>query len=94
MQIEYNEARFFGWDAAFIIQRFYFQYQTDALPHGESIQSFCLKNNVPYNIFSKWYKDTRKQIVERTGDEKVYRIDWKDVVLLLENPIVKTLKIR
>ena len=23
-----------------------------------------------------------------------YRIDWKDVVLILENPIVKTLKIR
>ena len=64
MQIEYNEARFFCWDAAFIIQRFYFQYQTEALPHGESIQSFCVKNKVPYNIFSKWYKDTRKQIVE------------------------------
>lgn len=46
------------------LERFYFQYQTEALPHGESIQSFCLKNNVPYNIFSKWYKDTRKQILE------------------------------
>ena len=46
------------------LQRFYFQYQTEALPHGESIQSFCVKNKVPYNIFSKWYKDTRKQIVE------------------------------
>ena len=23
-----------------------------------------MKNKVPYNIFSKWYKDTRKQIVE------------------------------
>lgn len=30
----------------------------------QSIQSFCVKNKVPYNIFSKWYKDTRKQIVE------------------------------
>ena len=38
--------------------------KTEALPHGESIQSFCVKNKVPYNIFSKWYKDTRKQIVE------------------------------
>ena len=46
------------------LERFYFQYQSEALPHGESIQSFCLKNKVPYNIFSKWYKDTRKQIVE------------------------------
>ena len=29
------------------LERFYFQYQTEALPHGESLQSFCLKNNVP-----------------------------------------------
>ncbi|MDY5680074.1 MAG: hypothetical protein SPF35_00920 [Prevotella sp.] len=46
------------------LERFYFQYQTEGLPHGESIQHFCVKNKVPYNIFSKWYKDTRKQIVE------------------------------
>ena len=46
------------------LERFYFQYQTEALPSGESVQSFCKRNNVPYNIFSKWYKDTRKQIVE------------------------------
>ena len=50
------------------LERFYFQYQTEALPHGESIQSFCVKNKVPYNIFSKWYKETRKQIVEVTVD--------------------------
>ena len=36
-------------------ERFYFQYQTEALPHGESLQSFCVKNKVPYNIFQKWY---------------------------------------
>ena len=46
------------------LERFYFQYQTEALPHGESLQSFCLKNNVPYNIFQKWFKDTRKKVVE------------------------------
>ena len=33
------------------LERFYFQYQTEALPHGESLQSFCVKNKVPYNIF-------------------------------------------
>ena len=32
--------------------------------------------------------------VERKGADKVYRIDWKDVVLILENPIVKILKVR
>ena len=44
------------------LERFYFQYQTEALPHGESLQSFCMKHKVPYNIFQKWYKDTRKKI--------------------------------
>jgi len=46
------------------LERFYFQYQTEALPCGESIQSFCVKNKVPYNIFQKWFKDTRKKVVE------------------------------
>ena len=46
------------------LERFYFQYQTEALPHGESLQSFCVKNKVPYNIFQKWFKDTRKKVVE------------------------------
>ena len=46
------------------LERFYFQYKTEVLPHGESIQNFCVRNKVPYNIFSKWYKDTRKKIVE------------------------------
>ena len=32
--------------------------------------------------------------VELNGADTVYRIAWKDVVLILENPIVKTLKIR
>ena len=45
------------------LERFYFQYQSEALPHGESIQSFCVKNKVPYNIFQKWYKDTRNKVV-------------------------------
>ena len=46
------------------LERFYFRYQAEALPHGTSLQSFCLNNNVPYNIFSKWYKDTRRKVVE------------------------------
>ena len=50
------------------LERFYFQYKTEGLPHGVSIQDFCIRNKVPYNIFSKWYKDTRKEIVEVTVD--------------------------
>ncbi len=45
------------------LERFYFQYQTEALPHGESLQSFCVKHKVPYDIFQKWFKDTRKKVV-------------------------------
>ena len=41
------------------LERFYFKPQTEALPHGLSLQSFCLSNKVPYNFFSKWYRDTR-----------------------------------
>lgn len=32
--------------------------------------------------------------VVKIGDEEVYRINWKDVVLLLENPVIKSLKVR
>mgnify|MGYP001774524903 CR=1 FL=1 len=45
------------------LERFYFKYQTEALPHGQSLQSFFLNNNVPYNFFSKWYSDTRRKVV-------------------------------
>jgi hypothetical protein len=31
--------------------------------------------------------------VERQGDETVYKISWQDVVVLLESPVVKSLKI-
>lgn len=46
------------------LERFYFQYQTEAMPKGISIGQFCSRNKVPYNIFYKWYKDTRNKIVE------------------------------
>lgn len=33
------------------VERFYLQCQTEAVLHRVSLQSFCSKNNVPYNIF-------------------------------------------
>ena len=48
-----------------------------------------------YSLFEKKFVAGHQFMkVDREGSEKVYRIDWKDVVLLLANPIVKTLKIR
>ena len=33
------------------LERFYFQYQTEAMPKGISIEQFCSRNKVSYNIF-------------------------------------------
>ena len=41
----------------------FIRYKAEAMPQGKSIQDFCLKNKVPYNLFHKWYKDTRHRIV-------------------------------
>ena len=37
------------------LERFYFQYQTEAFASWRISQPFCVKNKVPYNIFQKWY---------------------------------------
>lgn len=44
-------------------EHFFIRYKAEAVPQGESIQSFCMRNKVPYNLFQKWYKDTRHSIV-------------------------------
>lgn len=44
------------------MKRFYFQYQTEAMPKGISIEQFCSRNKVPYNIFYKWYKESANRI--------------------------------
>jgi hypothetical protein len=33
------------------LERFYFQYQTEALPHGESLQSFCVNQMIKSIIY-------------------------------------------
>lgn len=45
-------------------ERLFIRYKGEAYPRGESIQAFCHRNNVPYNLFEKWYKDTRHRVVE------------------------------
>lgn len=52
-------------------------------------------DNRSYSLYEKKFVSGHQFMrVEREGDEKVYRINWQDVVLLLEGPIVKTLKVR
>ena len=48
-----------------------------------------------YSLFEKKFVSGYQFMkVERNGGEEVYRIDWRDVGLLLESPIIKTLKIK
>lgn len=52
-------------------------------------------DNRSYSLFEKKFVAGHQFMkVEREGNEHVYRIDWRDVALLLANPIVKTLKIK
>ena len=50
-----------------------------------------------YNLFEKKFVagyQFMRIIRDDEGNEVAYRIDWKDVILLLENPVIKSLKIR
>ena len=52
-------------------------------------------DNRSYSLFEKKFVAGYQFMkVERNGVDIVYRIDWKDVALILENSVVKILKIR
>ena len=44
-------------------ERLFIRYQAEAVPAGETLMKFCLRNKVPYNLFEKWYRDTRHKVV-------------------------------
>lgn len=44
-------------------ERLFLRYKLEGVPSGVSIEQFCLARKVPYNLFQKWYKDTRKKII-------------------------------
>ena len=64
MQIEYNEASFFCLDAAFIIQRFYFQYLDQQLKYAQK------------NKFGDKRQNARND--EKRGEDAADREDEKD----------------
>lgn len=44
-------------------EHLFIRYKAESVPLGESLQSFCLRNKIPYNLFEKWYKDSRHKLV-------------------------------
>lgn len=47
-------------------ENFYVRYKAEGLPRNISIQEFCMQNKVSWNLFNKWYRDTRHRIKEVT----------------------------
>ena len=44
-------------------ERFYLRYKAEALPLDIPVKTYCIRNNVPYNKFNKWFRDTQHRIV-------------------------------
>ena len=38
-------------------------YKLEGEPKGVSIEQFCIKQGVPYQVFNKWFRDRKKRIV-------------------------------
>lgn len=47
-------------------ERLFIEYKGGALGRGVSIQEYCHKRNIPYNLFQKSYKNTRHRVAEGT----------------------------
>ena len=36
-------------------ERFYIRYKAEEVGRGETMQSYCSRNKIPFNLFLKWY---------------------------------------
>ena len=44
-------------------EKLWFLYKLEGEPNGMSIEQFCIKQGVPYQVFNKWFRDRKKRIV-------------------------------
>lgn len=58
-------------------ERLFIRYMGKVYLRNKSLQSFCYWNNVPYNLFEKWCKDTRLKVVEVKVPVVLRRRKWK-----------------
>ena len=51
------------------LEKFYFDYRTEWIPRGMTIQAYCSRNNVPYKLLERWIRGIYKRDVpaEVTG---------------------------
>lgn len=62
-------------------ERLLVKYTTKGLPAGESLQHFCDRMKVPYNLFDKWYRNTRHSVVPVTIDGRPDENDEKSSIM-------------
>ena len=146
-------------------EKLWFLYKLEGEPKGVSIEQFCIKQGVPYQVFNKWFRDRKKRIVPveivgrdedskpeveaeekkaegpkrascvkyvklvfgnelriekknlsyhelkelveklvdkgyrfmrivTEGYKRVYKVEWKDVLAILESPVIKEYKLK
>ena len=51
------------------LERFYFDYQTEWMPRGMSIQAYCSRNNVPDRVLDRWIRDIYKRVFPSRSPE-------------------------
>ena len=59
------------------LERFYFDYQTEWMPRGMSIQAYCSRNNIPYKVLDRWIRDIYKRVVpvQITGTPEELKVE-------------------
>ena len=44
-------------------EKLWFLYKLEGEPNGLSIEQFCIKQGLPYQVFNKWFRNRKKRIV-------------------------------
>ena len=59
------------------LEKLYFDYQTEWMPRGMSIQAYCSRNNVPYKVLEKCVREIYKRVVpvQITGPPEELKIE-------------------
>lgn len=71
-------------------EKVWFLYKTEGEPKGVSINSFCVNQGVPYNQFNDWFRKT--SCASNFKMTYQYRIDWKNLVAVLESPVIRSIR--
>ena len=67
------------------LKSLYFQYQTEAMPKGISIEQFCSRNKVPYNINENMTAEEQKRYINYLAE----RLEKADLGLRARDAVLQ-----